>query len=230
MAAAGFVSPTGKDVGPFAAIEQSAIAQLTEGADDVDRTRIFARFEFCGYVGCTLGALAAGVLIAAMQSAGWSDERAYRGTFVFYIAVAVVVGMAYGATSNAIEPLHVDGASILPGALPRSGRTVVKLCMLFLVDAFGDGLIAQSLLALFLQLRFGVSASVIAFVFFWTGVTAGASQLLADRVAARCGLINTMVFTHLPSSLLLIAVVFAPDFRVAAVLLVLRCLFFGSAT
>jgi predicted MFS family arabinose efflux permease len=152
----------------------------------------------------------------------WSLESLQRGSFLVYTAVACVIALIYRRLPR--EPAPGAG-SIVGRPLGRSRRIVLQLAALFSLDAAAGGLVVQSLLVLWLRLRFGLSDTTTGSVFFAVGLLAALSQLLSARLAARFGLIRTMVFTHLPANLMLILAAFAPEAWLAVSLLLVRSLF-----
>ena len=221
-ATVGVISPTGNEVGPFLAVEQAA---LSEATSDERRTSIFAWYNLVGYVATALGALAAGVASQASLNAGLAETDAYRVILIGYAAVGLAMAAIFATVSPAVEAAQADAApdglrSRL--GLGRSRRTVAKLSALFALDAFGGGFVPQSLIAYWFHLRFGVEPAVLGAVFFGANLLAAVSSLSAARIAARIGLINTMVFTHLPSNVLLMLVPLMPSLQLAVACLLLR--------
>ncbi len=221
-AAIGVISPTGNEVGPFLAVEQAALSQAT--ADD-RRTSIFAWYNLAGYVATAFGALAAGIATQAMLAAGFADTDAYRVILVAYAAVGLAMAATFARVSAAVECLPSTTASAgipLRLGLGRSRGIVARLSALFALDAFGGGFVPQSLIAYWFHLRFGVEPAILGAIFFTANLLAAVSSLSAARIAARVGLINTMVFTHLPSNVLLILVPLMPTLPLAVGCLLLR--------
>jgi MFS family permease len=219
----GVISPTGNEVGPFLAVEQ---ASLTQVVPDRRRTATFAWYNLAGYVATATGALAAGLLGQALISAGWRDVDAYRAVVVGYAAVGLVMAALATRLSQTIE---VPPAEAIPDdgiakrlGLGRSRSVVLRLSALFSLDAFAGGFIPQSLMAYWFALRFGVSPATLGAIFFAANILAAVSSLSAARIAARIGLIETMVFTHLPSNILLILVPLMPTLPLAVLMLLLR--------
>lgn len=219
----GVISPTGNEVGPFLAVEQSALSQATP---DVRRTPTFAWYNLAGYVATATGALAAGVLSQAFQAAGFAPVDSYRVIVVSYAVVGLAMAVAFGRVGGDVEPERRpsadDGIARRLGLGPRSRGIVARLSLLFSIDAFGGGFIPQSLMAYWFHVRFGVEPAVLGGIFFGANLLAAVSSLLASRIAARVGLINTMVFTHLPSNVLLILVPLMPNLPLAIAVLLLR--------
>jgi MFS family permease len=223
MAAAivGVISPSGNEIGPFLSVEQAALSQLLPGER---RTRTFAWYNLAGSLATAAGALSGGWLAQALQARGHSPLEAYRTILAGYAAGGLVLAALFMTLSPAVEVRTSPGITAAPGrfGLHRSRRVVLKLSALFSLDAFAGGLIVQSMIAYWFHLRFGVDAGVIGSIFFGANLLAGLSALLAARLAARIGLINTMVFTHVPSNILLILVPLMPSLPLAAAMLLLR--------
>jgi len=230
----GVISPSGNEVGPFLAIEQAALTQIILSGQ---RTRIFAWYNLVGSLATALGALAGGGLAQSLRSAGASPLDSYRAVVVGYAIIGLVLGVIFTRLSLAVEalPLSSSGRARPPqrsevdGAggegrlgLHRSRGVVFKLSALFAMDAFGGGFVVQSLVAYWFHRRFGVEPAVLGGIFFGANLLAGLSALAAARVAARIGLINTMVFSHIPSNILLMLVPLMPNLPLAIAVLLLR--------
>jgi len=212
----GPLNPGGSDVSIFLPLEHSILA--TSGGADV-RTRVFARYSFVGSMSGACGALAVALPDWLSSRAGWQVAEALRTMFVLYAAIGLLVWFLY---RNLAQPRVEKAAQ--PAALGHSRATVARLAGLFAVDAFAGGLIINALLALWLFERFGISLTAAGALLFWTGLLSAVSQLAAPALSRRIGLINTMVFTHVPSSLCLIGAAFAPSLEVAIGLLLVRSL------
>jgi MFS family permease len=219
----GIISPSGNEVGPFLAIEQAA---LSGAVTDRERTRVFARFTLAGSFATAAGALCGGVLAEGLQRAGWSPLQAYRAVILLYASLGVGLLLLFTRLSPRVEAAPGAGqAAAAPWSgfgLRRSRATVLRLSGLFAVDAFAGGFIVQSFLAAWLHARFGAGEALIGAIFLGANLLAGLSALAAAPLARRFGLVNTMVFSHLPSNLLLLAVPFMPTLPLAAGLLFLR--------
>ena len=219
----GVISPTGNEVGPFLAVEQAALSQATP---DVRRTPTFAWYNLAGYVATAIGALAAGLLGQMLLAAGYAAVDAYRAVVIGYAIVGLLMAIVFWQVGSAVEaPPSARGAEVAGrrfGLGERSRGIVARLSVLFAIDAFGGGFIPQSLMAYWFHLRFGVEPAVLGGIFFGANILAAVSSLSASRIAARIGLINTMVFTHLPSNVLLILVPLMPTLPLAVLVLLLR--------
>jgi MFS family permease len=218
----GVISPTGNEVGPFLAVEQAALSQASH---DDRRISVFAWYNLAGYVATAVGALAAGLAIQALLAAGTADVDAYKVILVGYAAIGLAMAAIFARVSPAVEAppseRSPDGIGTRLG-LGRSRGIVARLSALFALDAFGGGFVPQSLIAYWFHLKFGVEPGILGAIFFAANLLAAVSSLSAARIAARIGLINTMVFTHLPSNILLILVPLMPSLPLAVVLLLLR--------
>ncbi|MGZ3377559.1 MAG: MFS transporter [Phenylobacterium sp.] len=213
---AGTLNPSGGDVSPFLPLEQSLLAHAGPPSQ---RTHLFARYSLAGTLMGALGALAVGLLQPLERITGLSQLSLIEGTFVAYGALGLVSATLYRALPA--TPAETE-APRMP--LGPSRRNVYGLAALFSLDSFGSGFMVQSLFALWLFHRFGLSLAVAGAFFFWTGALSAVSQLAAPWLAQRIGLINAMVFTHIPASLCVIAAAFAPNVEVVFGLLVVRSL------
>ena len=204
----GVISPSGNEVGPFLPIEQAALAQVVPSER---RTGVFAWYTLTGAFATALGALGAGVLSQAVH---------YEGVIVLYAALGIVLAIAFTRLSTAAEvPAAQAGAFLGVG---RSRSVVLRLAALFALDSFAGGFVVQSFAAYWFYLRFGVDPATLGAIFFGANLLAGISALVASRLAARFGLIRTMVFTHLPSNVLLILVPLMPSLPLAVAVLFAR--------
>ncbi len=198
----GVISPSGNEIGPFLSIEQASLSQLLPAER---RTHVFAWYNLAGSFATALGALGGGWLSQALQAGGWTSIDSYRAVLAGYALAGLVILVCFFAVGPAVEVAASPARRTLFG-LHKSRGVVFKLSALFSLDAFAGGLVVQSLVAYWFSIRFGVDPGVIGSIFFGANVLAGISALLAVRLAARIGLINTMVFTHIPSNILLILV------------------------
>lgn len=213
VAFVGTMNPSSGDVSVFLPLEH---ARLAESAQGEARTFLFARYTFVGALCAATGSLAT-VIPQVLTDAGLAPIDALRLMFVAYGLTGVAIFVLYRAVPD--HPVHEHAS---PAPLGPSRGIVVKLAALFSVDAFAGGLIVNTLLALWLFERFGLSLAAAGQFFFWAGLLSAGSQLAAPWVARRIGLINTMVFTHIPSSVCLILAAFADSLPVALALLFLR--------
>ncbi len=222
----GVISPTGNEVGPFLAVEQAGLAQVVP---DRRRTATFAWYNLAGYLATAVGALLAGAVGGALLAGGWDELAAYRAVVVGYALVGLAMAGVAWTLGPAIEapPRPASDAAAGPASrswlgLGRSRRVILKLSALFALDAFAGGFIPLTLIAFYFATRFEVGPSALGALFFAVNLLAAVSSLSAARIAARFGLINTMVFTHLPSNVLLILVPLMPTFPLAALMLLAR--------
>ena len=215
----GTISPSGNEVGPFLPIEQASLTQTTS---DANRTRVFAWYNFAGMLATALGALIGGGLVQGLQGAGVAPLDSYRVVFLLYAVLGVVLLLDYRSLSPAVEVSSSTPTQSSRFGLTESRDVVFKLSALFMLDAFAGGLVVQSLLVYWFYIRFGVDTAALGAIFFGANLLAGLSALAAARLAARFGLINTMVFTHLPSNILLALVPLMPNLPLAIFILLLR--------
>ncbi len=211
----GTLNPSAGDVSLFLPIEHAQLAQAAHTHHA--RTALFARYSLTGSLCAAVGALASGLPALAVAHAGWPLLTALRSMFVLYAAVGGVVWLLYRRL-----PAAPPETSAAPAPLDASRAVVVKLAALFCVDSFAGGLLVNALLALWLFQRFGVSLAQAGQFFFWAGLLTTSSQLLAPVLARRIGLLNTMVFTHIPASLCLIGAALSPSLPLALALLLAR--------
>ncbi len=217
----GTISPSGNEVGPFLAIEQAALPQTTT---DKQRTQVFAWYSLLGSVATGLGSFAGGILSQVLLNAGRSPLESYRVVIIGYALLGGVLGLMFMRLSAAVEVAQLGKTPTLQSlfGLNRSRKVVYKLSLLFMLDAFAGGLVVQSLVALWFNRRFGVDPAVIGSIYLGANLFAGLSALAAARVAARFGLVNTMIFTHAPSNILLILVPLMPTLPLAVLMLLAR--------
>ncbi len=217
----GVISPSGNEIGPFLSVEQASLAQLIPNAR---RTQVLAWYNLSGSFATAVGALTGGWLSQFLQTSGASALDSYRAVLTGYALGGLVLLVLFFWISARIEVPAEEArrASSRTLGLHRSRSVVLRLSALFAMDAFAGGLVVQSMVAYWFYVRFGVAAGVIGSIFFGANVLAGISALLAGRLAKRIGLINTMVFTHIPSNVLLILVPIMPVLPLAILVLLLR--------
>lgn len=214
VAFVGTLNPSSGDVSVFLPLEQARLAALADGEA---RTALFARYTLTGSLCAAFGALASGIPAWAAVQAGVTLLDALRAMFVLYGCIGAMVWLLYQGLADS------EGVSAAPPApLGPSRRTVFKLAALFSVDAFAGGLVVNSLLALWLFDRFGLSLAAAGAFFFWAGLLTTASQWAAPWVARRFGLLNTMVFTHIPANICLILAALAPSLEISLAFLFVR--------
>ncbi len=222
----GVISPAGNEVGPFLAVEQAALSQ---GIAPERRTQLFAWYQLAGAFATALGSLVGGALASGLQGAGWTALSSYRAVVVGYGVLGGVLLLLFTRLSPAAEaPASKRVATTRPSflhadlGLHRSRGIVLRLSALFSVDAFAGGFIVQAFVAYWFHQRFGADPARLGQIFFGANVLAGVSALSAAWVARRIGLVRTMVFTHLPSNVLLLAVPLMPTEPLAIAVLFLR--------
>jgi len=216
----GVLSPSGNEVGPFLAVEQASLAQVT---DPSRRTNVFAWYNLAGYVATAVGALITGLAVGALRGGmGMAELAADRLILLAYAAVGLGLVPLFLAISRAVEVPPVDTSIARRLGLHRSRAVVFRLAALFGLDAFAGGFVIQSLIAFWFYTRFGVPEPVLGVIFFGANILAAVSALAAASIARRIGLINTMVFTHLPSNVLLILVPLMPNLPLAILVLLAR--------
>jgi MFS family permease len=221
----GVISPSGHEVGPFLSIEQAALAHVVS---DRTRTDVFAWYSLTGSIASALGALGAGGTIRLLQQSAIDPVASYRFVVIGYGAAGVLLAVLFSRLSGAAEAARLGEKRAFRATfagisgLDESRHVVVKLSALFALDSFGGGFVIQSFAAYWFYLRFGVNPAVLGAIFFWANILAGFSALAASRLAARFGLVKTMVGTHLPSNMLLVLVPLMPNLPLAVGVLLLR--------
>jgi MFS family permease len=216
----GVISVTGGEVGPFLAIEQASLSHILP---DRERTRIFAWYVLAGSFTTAFGALAAGLLVTFLEARGIGELDAYRAVILGYALVGLVLLVAFGQVSPAVEvPARTDQTIRGRLGLHRSRGIIGRLSGLIALDSFGGALVSQSLVAYWFTVHWGLAPDGLGAIFFVGNILAGLSALVAARLAARIGLIRTMVFTHLPSNVLLVSLPFMPTLALATLVTFLR--------
>jgi len=218
----GVISPSGNEVGPFLPIEQAALSHVVAPKE---RTMTFAWYSLTGSLATAAGSLFAGFVAQGFTGSGAAPLAGDRAILFAYAAMGVVLGLAFWRLSPAAEVERQGNAGVSARTLLGVGpsrRVVFQLAGLFALDAFGGGFVVQSFAAYWFYLRYGVSSATLGSIFFGANVFAGISALLASRLAARIGLVETMVFTHLPSNVLLLLVPVMPNLKLAVLVLLLR--------
>ena len=216
----GVISPSGNEIGPFLSVEQAALTQLLPGEK---RTQTFAWYALAGSLATATGALAGGWLGRGLQANGFSVLDSYRVVLAGYALGGLILAGVFLSLSGAVEVGPADKAQTqLVLGLHRSRSVVMRLSALFAMDAFAGALLVQSMMAYWFHIKYGVDSGVLGSIFFGANILAGVSALLAARIAKRFGLINTMVFTHIPSNILLILVPLMPSLPLAIGVLLAR--------
>jgi MFS family permease len=215
IAFAGTLNPSSGDVSIFLPTEQSLLPQAVRPSN---RTALFARFSLFGALFGAVGALCAGVPQFIENHTGLTESQAIDGMFVLYAVLGLIVLLRYRALTPAVEPPRQTHAK----PLHQSKGIVYKLAALFSLDSFAGGFVVQSILALWLFDRYSLSIAATGQIFFWTGLLTAFSHLAAAPLARRIGLINTMVFTHLPANVLLMLAPLMPNLELTIVCLLAR--------
>jgi MFS family permease len=220
----GVISPSGNEVGPFLSIEQAALSHVVT---DRARTEVFAWYTLTGSLATALGALFGGAISQTLQKTATTPVMGYRAVVVVYAILGLVLALLFTRVSREIELRPSEASSESAGArrwlgIHKSRHVVTKLSGLFALDAFAGGFVVQSFAAYWFYLRFGVKPGTLGVIFFWANIFSGISALLASRLAARFGLVRTMVLTHLPSNILLLLVPLMPKLWLAVLVLLAR--------
>jgi MFS family permease len=216
----GVLSPSGNEVGPFLAVEQASLSTVIP---DRRRTSIFAWYNLTGSVATAVGALVTGLAVGFFRGGmAMSELDADRTILLLYAFVGVALAVVFTLVSPAVEVPPVDTSIARRLGLHKSRGVVLRLSALFAIDAFAGGFVIQSLIAFWFHTRYGVPEAVLGAIFFGANILAAISALAAAGIARRIGLINTMVFTHLPSNVLLILVPLMPNLPLAILVLLAR--------
>ena len=215
IALIGTLNPSSGDVSVFLPLEHAVMSKVVEAKN---RTAVFARYSVVGSLVAAFGSLAVGLPTVLADKAGLSHIGAMQAMFVLYALLACASALVYRGLP---KTLAMD-AHRPPAPLGKSKKTVYTLAALFSLDAFGGGFVVQSMVALWLYQRFDMSLTAAGVVFFWTGLLSALSFLAAVRIADRFGLVNTMVFTHIPANLCLVMIPFVPGLEWAVALLFVR--------
>jgi len=226
-AVVGVISPSGNEVGPFLPIEQAALSQLVDGGS---RTAVFAWYNLAGSFATALGALAGGGLAQVLLAGGMAPLAGYRAIVVTYALLGIALGALFTLLSPSVEAPKAEtpadkpsGKQIAPFlGLRESKGILLKISALFSLDAFAGGFVVQTFIAYWFHLRFALEPAALGGIFFGANILAGLSALSAASIARRIGLVNTMVFTHLPSNVLLVLVPLMPTLPLAIAVLLLR--------
>jgi MFS family permease len=215
----GVISPSGNEIGPFLSLEQAALSQLLPSEQ---RTKAFAWYNLAGSLATACGALAGGFLSQGLRHAGFTELASYKAVILGYAVCGMILILFFLFLSPGVETEATVPARDRVFGLHKSKGVVMKLSALFALDAFAGGFVIQSMVAYWFHIKFGIDAGILGSIFFGANILAGFSALLAVRIASRIGLINTMVFTHIPSNVLLCLVPFMPNLSLAITVLLLR--------
>ena len=211
----GTISPSGKEVGPFLSLEQAILPQTTS---DQNRTTVFSAYNLVGSFAGALGALAVGL----PTSFSLAPIYGYRFLIWSYIVSAILLAALFALLSPSVEAIERTESARHKLGLRKSRRVVAKLASLFALDAFAGGFIVQSIVAYWFHLRYRTDLKALGGIFFGTNLLAALSFLAAPAIARRIGLLNAMVFTHLPSNVLLLLVPLMPNQELAVIMLLVR--------
>ena len=217
----GTINVTGSEVGAFLSLEQAILPQTVK--DIKKRNSIFAIYNMVGTFAMAGGVLVSGLPNFLVQHYGLAQINAIKTLFIFYAVLALVVTGIYLGLSKKIEIQVQDGQGVPQKSIsPKTRGIITKMSSLFAVDSFAGGFVIQSIVAFWFYSKFGADLSVLSYIFSVAGVLTAISFLVATKIASKIGLINTMVFTHIPSNILLILLAFAPNFSVAILLYLAR--------
>jgi MFS family permease len=221
----GVISPSGYEVGPFLSIELAALSHIVPNER---RTQVFAWYNLTGSFTTALGALFGGIMTQALQGSGMTPIGSYRVIVIAYAAAGLLLCYLFLQLSDTVEVSHTLGSSGSSSGLGRllglhqSRGVILRLSALFSLDAFAGGFVLQSIVAYWFHIRFNVQPAALGGIFFGANVLAGLSALSASWVASRIGLLRTMVFTHIPSNILLMLVPLMPNLSLAVIVFLLR--------
>ena len=220
----GVISPSGNEVGPFLSIEQASLSHLLP---NTQRTEVFAWYTLTGSLATALGAFFGGVVTQVLQQHSMAPLTSYRSVVLLYAFLGLVLVGLFTRISALVEVNQGPARTVASPigsflGLERSRNIVLRLSGLFALDSFAGAFVVQSFAAYWFYLRFGAEPRALGGIFFWANVFAGISALLASKLATRIGLVRTMVVTHLPSNILLIAVPLMPTLPLAVLVLLLR--------
>jgi len=210
----GTINVTGSEVGAFLSLEQALLPQTIR--DIKKRNSIFAIYNTVGTFAMSAGVLVSG-LPSMLQNYGFDPVGAIKSLFLIYAACAIVVLVIYLVLSKNIEVkvgTPKSGLS-LKNLSPKSRGIIARMSSLFAIDSFGGGFVLQSIISFWFYIRFGADLSTLSYIFAIAGVLTALSFMVATKLASKIGLVNTMVFTHIPSNILLIILAFAPTFSIA---------------
>ncbi|MBF0121543.1 MAG: MFS transporter [Desulfobacterales bacterium] len=213
----GIISPSGNEIGPFLSIEQASLSQILP---DEKRTSVFGWYNLAGSFATATGSLSSGWLAQILQQSGFTRIDSFRIILFGYAISGIVMIFIFAGLSSKIE----TGYKVIKNkiGLHSSKNVIIKLSALFALDAFAGGFIIQSIMAYWFYIQFGIDTGILGNIFFGANLFAGISALLAARIAKHIGLINTMVFTHIPSNILLCIIPLMPNLMSAIFVLMLR--------
>ena len=210
----GTINVTGSETGAFLSLEQAILPQTVKKIQK--RNTLFAFYNMGGTFTMSTGILLSGVP-QLLQESGWSQIESFKPLFAAYVIAGLIVAFLYIFLSKDIEVKNKNNSrmSSIKQLSPESRSIVAKLSALFSLDSFAGGFVIQSIISFWFFTRFGIDLTTISLVFAVAGILTAFSYILATRLADKIGLINTMVFTHIPANILLILLAFAPTFPIA---------------
>lgn len=209
----GTINVTGSEVGAFLSLEQALLPQTV--SDIKKRNSIFAIYNAVGTFAMSAGVLLSG-LPSVLQNYGFDKVGAIKSLFLIYAACAVVVLVIYVMLSKNIEVKENAKSGLsMKNISTKSKSIIVKMSSLFAVDSFGGGFVIQSIVSFWFYTKFGADLSSLSYIFAIAGVLTAISYMASTKIASKIGLVNTMVFTHIPSNILLILLAFAPSLSIA---------------
>jgi MFS family permease len=213
----GTINVTGSETGAFLSLEQALLPQTV--SDSRKRNTAFALYNMAGTFAMSGGILLSGLPAILQQQYGWNAVESIKPLFLLYSVLGVVVVAIYFMLSEKIEAAKRDDditkKPVAQALSPKSKQLVSKLSGLFAVDSFAGGFVIQSIVSFWFFTKFNVDLAVLSLIFSVAGVLTAFSFLAAAKIADRIGLVNTMVFTHIPSNMFLILVGFAPSLPLA---------------
>ena len=216
----GTINVTGSEVGAFLSLEQALLPQTI--SDIKKRNSIFAIYNAVGTFAMSAGVLLSG-LPSILQNYGFDKIGAIKSLFLIYAACAIAVLVIYLMLSKNIEIKDTAKSGLsLKNISPKSKSIIMKMSSLFAVDSFGGGFVIQSIVSFWFYTRFGADLSSLSYIFAIAGVLTAISYMASTKIASKIGLVNTMVFTHIPSNVLLILLAFAPSLSIAVSLFFAR--------
>lgn len=215
----GTINVTGSEVGAFLSLEQAILPQTV--SDIKKRNSIFAIYNAVGTFAMSVGVLLSG-LPAILQNYGFDKIGAIKSLFLIYAACAVVVLVIYLMLSKNIEVKENASGMSMKNISPKSKSIIWKMSSLFAIDSFGGGFVIQSIVSFWFYTKFGADLSSLSYIFAVAGVLTAISYIASSKIASKIGLVNTMVFTHIPSNVILILLAFAPSLSIAVSLFFAR--------
>ena len=211
----GTINVTGSEVGAFLSLEQALLPQTVK--DVKKRNSIFAIYNSVGTFAMSAGVMVSGLPSLLQKYYGFDEIGAIKFLFLIYATCAIATLAIYLTLSKNIEVRSQTPKSnlSLKNISSKSKGIIGKMSLLFAVDSFGGGFVIQSIVSFWFYTRFGADLSTLSYVFTIAGILTAVSYIASTRIASKIGLVNTMVFTHIPSNVLLILLAFSPSFSIA---------------